>query len=243
MGQVPRYTIIGAGRVARHMCHYLRLLDIPFQQWSRALSQVQLQQALEHSTHVLVLISDAAIEPFIQAHPELSNKTLVHFSGALHTPLAYSAHPLMTFTESLYDLAHYQRMPFVTERNDPSLEKLLPGLSNPSYSIDAEQKALYHALCVTSGNFTTLLWQHCMQLFEQQLNLPEEILLPYLQQITSNIASNPQGALTGPIARGDHITMQRNLAALENTPLHPIYKSFIDTFAQQPTKELCDEHS
>jgi hypothetical protein len=38
---------------------------------------------------------------------------LIHFSGALVTPLATGMHPLMTFTKGFYELADYQKMAFV----------------------------------------------------------------------------------------------------------------------------------
>ncbi len=244
MGQVPQqYTIIGAGRVARHMCQYFNLLGIAYQQWSRQSPIFELEQYVQHSQRVLILISDSAIEKFILEHPCLANKTLIHFSGSLQTKYAYACHPLMTFTESLYDLARYQQIPFILERGGPIFNDLLPELNNPHYFIDAEKKALYHALCVVSGNFSTLLWQRCFNLFEQQLDMPAAILQPYLQQITENLMTQPHRALTGPLARGDLVTMQKNLNALQATELQDLYRSFIKSFSPQHKQELDNEYS
>lgn len=243
MGQVPQYTIIGAGRVARHMCHYFKVLGIAYQQWSRQSPVSVLEKFVKQTPRILILISDSAIEKFILEHPCLANKTLIHFSGSLQTTHAYACHPLMTFTDSLYDLAPYQQIPFILERGGPTFNELLPELNNPHYLIDADKKALYHALCVVSGNFSTLLWQRCFSLFEQQLDLPTAILQPYLQQITENLITQPHRALTGPLARGDLITMQKNIQALQSTELQGLYRSFIETFSPKHQQELDNEYS
>ncbi|HRE32648.1 MAG TPA: DUF2520 domain-containing protein [Candidatus Berkiella sp.] len=69
MRQVPftHYLVIGNGRMARHFCHYLSLLNLPFQTWNRRqYDELSLQQALLTASHVVVLINDAAIESFAQ---------------------------------------------------------------------------------------------------------------------------------------------------------------------------------
>ena len=35
MRQVPRYLIIGNGRMAQYICHYFSALNLSFHQWSR----------------------------------------------------------------------------------------------------------------------------------------------------------------------------------------------------------------
>ena len=98
MGQVPKYLIVGNGKMAKHFGHYLATLNLSFQTWNRQHYSVEtLKHFADDATHILLLISDHAIEPFIKRHPYIQNKTLVHCSGCLETPLAYSAHPLSTF--------------------------------------------------------------------------------------------------------------------------------------------------
>jgi len=158
------YLIIGDGRVARHFGHYLSFLGITFQQWSRSQSNsTALASVAKKSTHVLLLISDTAIESLITDHPSLSDQCCVHFSGALVTDLAYGAHPLMTFGPEFYALEDYQQIPWIIEKEAPPFSELLPGLPNPSFSIEKDKKDYYHALCVMSNNFTTLLWQKFFQ--------------------------------------------------------------------------------
>ncbi len=236
MRQVP-YAVIGAGRVARHFCHYLDLLNIPYRSWSRAHDAPQaLLASLLPCERILLLISDGAIELFIreqlEVHPALKDKTRIHFSGALVTPQAFGAHPLMTFGQDVYSLAHYQKIPFVVEAGAPAFAELLPGLPNAHFTLPAEQKALYHSLCVLSGNFSCLLWQKLFTELEKSLNLPKEIAIPYLEQLTHNLQHRPEEALTGPLARGDQTTLDKNMAALEGDPFQKVYQAFVEAYRE-----------
>lgn len=248
MGQVPqknetslRYALIGSGRLADHFSHYFDLIGINYVQWSRnedpqfnTLSpskepdlKRRLEQTIAPASHVLLLIKDDAIEKFVSQYPFLRDKKLVHFSGALSLDGIDSAHPLMTFTQDLYDIETYQNIPFITERGKHSFHQLFPELGNTSYAIDPEQKALYHSLCVASGNFTALLWSHVIEQMNQHMDLPAHILKPYMTQVFINMIKDPVRALTGPLARKDLTTVQKNLKALDGLPLSDIYKAFL----------------
>lgn len=235
MRQVPThstYTIIGNGRVARHFCYYLSLLHIPYQQWFRGLSDVPLLSLITDCTGpVLLLIHDAAIESFIQQHPYLKNICCVHFSGSLVTDLAYGVHPLMTFASELYSLEVYQRIPWIHDQTTPPFSKLLPGLPNASFVIDAQQRNYYHALCVMANNFTTILWGKFFKEMLSRFEIPAESLLPILQATMENIAKDPKQALTGPLVRGDQMTIDNNLASLEGDDFVGIYKAFVAAYA------------
>lgn len=225
----PVYLLIGSGRLSTHFEAYLRLLGLPVLVWSRRNHlQADLIAKAEQATHILCLISDSAIESFLKENSNLfKEKTVAHMSGSLVSELAPSVHPLMTFRDSaLYDLETYRSIPFVLEKDRKSISELLPGLPNSSFEIEPAQKPLYHALCVMSGNFTTLLWQKAFSDFESKLSLPHEILLPYLKQITRNLEQNPSGALTGPLARKDLATVQRHLQELEGDEFAMVYRGF-----------------
>lgn len=233
MRQVPELAIIGAGRVAKHFCHYFNLIHLPYICWFRAADPLakNLSNFIVNARCVLLLISDAAIEPFVQTHQSLlTGKTLIHCSGQLVTPLAYGAHPLMTFANKLYDLSTYQKIPFILDEGAPALNHLIPGLNNAYYYINKKQKAFYHSLCVMSGNFTCILWQKFADELQKTLQLPIEIIFPYLEQIFCNLNTNPQMALTGPLVRKDKTTITANLNALENDPFQKIYRAFVEVF-------------
>jgi predicted short-subunit dehydrogenase-like oxidoreductase (DUF2520 family) len=223
------YLLIGRGRLSRHIQTYFAMLGLRTAVWSRSDSSEQLAHLAQNSSHILLLISDPAIESFAREHASLfAGRTVVHMSGALSTALAFGAHPLMTFAGSDgYSRAVYESIPFVVEAGGPALDELLPGVPNSSFVLKPELKTLYHALCVMSGNFTVLLWQKAFADFETRLGLPREVLLPYLQQITRNLVSSPDAALTGPLARRDVATVERHLSSLVGDDFEPVYRSFV----------------
>lgn len=244
MRQVPTYLIIGNGRMASHFCHYLNLLGLPFLQWSRKTHITSdLTLNIRKASHIIVLISDSSIPHFLNNLKADSDKVIVHFSGMLSLSGIYSAHPLMTFSYDLYDVATYQQVPFILEEGAPPLNSLLPGLPNQGYYIKPHLKPYYHALCVMSNNFSCLLWQKLFQEISNTFNLPIEIVFPYLMQSFKNLQSNPQGALTGPLVRGDNITINKHLFALEGDNFLGIYQSFVDYFQKTHLKkETPHEH-
>ena len=230
---VPPFGIVGSGRVARHVHHYLTLLGLPVCTWSRRAPEPSPPRALASCPTVLLLIQDAAIEPFIEAWPGLRNRRLVHFSGSLVTPLAAAAHPLMTFGPDLYALDVYRSIPFVLDAGGAAFEELLPGLPNRAFIIPASERPYYHALCVLAGNFSSILWLKLFEEFQTRLKLPASAAHPYLAQVAANLMRDPAHALTGPLARGDAQAVAANLAALEGDPFHAVYTAFVKVYAQR----------
>ncbi|HET6565875.1 MAG TPA: DUF2520 domain-containing protein [Xanthomonadales bacterium] len=243
-----QYAILGGGRLARHMRHYLQQLGLPCTYWARnpdpALNsssitdtEGRLHATVQDASHVLLLVSDDAIASLPRRFPELRDKALVHCSGALGIPGIAGAHPLMTFGLDLYPLETYRRIPFMIDQGF-DMDELLPGLPNPHNHISVEHKAQYHALCVMAGNFPQILWQAVSQRFAL-LGVEDEALAPYLQQVLQNFLANPGSALTGPLARGDSGTIDRNLNALAGDGLQALYQSFVDFHsAEQNCSEL-----
>jgi len=232
MGQVPQggsplFLLIGRGRLSRHLQHYFDDLGLKYRVWNRG--GPPLQDCLEGCSHSLVAISDDALVNFLQQNPALQSTCVVHFSGSQSTPLAWGAHPLMTFTEQLYPVEDYREMHFVVDQDAPPFEALLPGLPNPCQRLSKELKARYHAECVLSGNFTALLWDHFFQVMERQLGLPRQAALPYLRRVAANLQGECP-ALSGPLVRGDRATVQRNLEALAGDPYQHVYTSFVEAY-------------
>lgn len=234
MRQVPgKYLIIGRGRLASHLANYFALADIPFAIWTRDQSFEFLKQLAENSERILLAIKDSAIESFVQQH-RLPVDKVVHFSGTLSTPLAVRLHPLMTFTKDMYTLEDYQKIPFIGEMGQPTLSSLIPELNNPFFTIAKGQQDLYHALCVLSGNGTVVLWQAVINAFSEQLQLPKEVLLPYLERVALNLKHDASSALTGPWVRSDGATISKNQNALSATPLLHLYNSLLNSYQSFP---------
>lgn len=239
------YAIVGGGRLARHFSNYFRLLEIPHRCWARdrrpafntsnqADAETRLRETVAHADRVLLLVSDDAIAGLLKQYPFLHEKRLVHCSGSLSFPGIAGAHPLMTFADRLYDLDTYRSVPFMLEAGN-TFADTLPGLANPHFTVGVEDKALYHALCVTAGNFAQVLWKGVSGRFEKRLGLSAESLHPYLAQVADNFVRAPETALTGPLSRDDRQTLARNINALEGDPLQGLYRAFVE-FHQADTE-------
>lgn len=226
----PHYGIIGNGRMAKHFAHYLSLLDIPYLQWHRGQPEEGLDQMAKQCSPILLLINDDAIQPFVEQHPFLQSTVLIHFSGKLYTPLAYGAHPLSTFFDQLYTYEIYQKIPFICDEGSPAFDKLLPGLTNPHFSIPIASKPFYHALCVLSGNFTVILWQKFFTELEQKFHIPKQQAYPFLEQIMTNLLTDSKNALTGPLVRKDTKTITSHLESLTDDPFQAVYQAFLKAF-------------
>lgn len=237
------YAILGDGRLARHFRHYLGLLGQDTSGWARNPASAfnthrhpdaaeRLRRTVAPASHVLLLVSDDALLPLLRQHPWLHGHRLVHCAGALGLPGVAGAHPLMSFAEALYSLEQYRRIPFLVEAGC-DFRELFPALPNPNHVVDVGDKALYHALCVVAGNFPQILWQAVAERFEGRLGVPATVLQPCLEQVLANFLADPQRALTGPLARGDRLTLARNLAALDGDPLQRLFAAVVGFFQAQ----------
>jgi predicted short-subunit dehydrogenase-like oxidoreductase (DUF2520 family) len=231
----PTYGLIGRGRVATHLARYLELEGIPLIHWNRGMD-LRPGAALRCADILLLAISDDAIEPFIAANGELRDRPLVHFSGSLTTETAHGFHPLMTFGPEPYDLETYRSMAFVAEKAAPPFDTLFPDLCNTCALIETDLKPLYHALCVLSGNFTTILWSKAMQDFEQRLHLPREVLYPFLERTAANTLRQGSAALTGSLARGERGTVERDLEGLAGDPFREVYLAVATALAEKEVR-------
>ena len=244
---MTNYAIVGGGRLARHFSEYFRLLEIPHNCWARDHgspintfnlpdAEQRLKETVSNADRVILLVSDTSITAMLKQYPFLHAKKLIHCRGSMSVPGVAGAHPLMTFTDSLYELDSYQKVPFVVEAGQ-RFTQLFPGLPNPHLVISAQDKARYHAMCVMAGNFSQLMWKGISDRFEQQFELPAKTLHPYLKQIAENFTQAPESALTGPLTRNDGQTITQNLNSLDGDPLQDLYAAFV-RFYQHEGKQV-----
>lgn len=215
--------------MATHMAHYLELESHAVVSWHRGMG-VSPEDTLKTCNPILILISDDAIARFVNEHPFLYNHRSVHFSGSISMAEIPGLHPLMTFGPELYERGTYRTVPFIEEAGSVGFSDVFPYLRNPSFRLDSSLKPLYHALCVMTGNFTTILWSKAIDTFTSTLGLSESVLHPYLRQTCLNIEANGASALTGPLARQDWETVSSNLNALRDDPFKKIYSAFAEVF-------------
>lgn len=221
------YLLVGGGRMARHMGHYLDLLGISWRGWRRGESPEALETAARDARAVLLLISDHALLPFVQEFGGvLGGAPRVHFSGSLEVDGVRCCHPLGSFGPVLHPLSLYRRIVFVCDPGTPDFPTLFPGLPNPYRTLDPGLRGRYHALAVLSGNFTVLLWKKAREEFSR-MGLPSSATEAYMETVFANLSADPESGLTGPLVRDDRETVASNLRALGSDPFAEVYRAFV----------------
>jgi predicted short-subunit dehydrogenase-like oxidoreductase (DUF2520 family) len=232
------YGFVGDGRLSRHWRHYFSSLGIHWKLWSRRLARtggLSPGQALAGCDIILLAVADDAIQPVLDGlrAEGLDDRSFVHFCGGRSFAGAWGAHPLMSFGAALYEPAFYREIPVFAEadgaRPDPAahFRALFPQLPNPCFPLRIEDKAYYHALCALAGGMTAVLWREFFEAMAARFGAPRETLACYPRRIIENVVASADGALTGPVARGDTGTIRTHLDALDGSPLGPVYQAFI----------------
>jgi predicted short-subunit dehydrogenase-like oxidoreductase (DUF2520 family) len=92
------------------------------------------------------------------------------------------------------------------------------------FEIDDEGRAAYHAAASVASNFLVTLQAAAESIAAGAGLEPHEaraLLVPLLRGTVENLAEHgPERALTGPIARGDHATVEAQRAAIEEVAPH-----------------------
>lgn len=230
---LSKYLIIGSGRMARHLLQYFSLIlkdthDAKFiiDHWIRTQGPELLQEKIKNCTHILVAISDSSLSEFIQNNLISTGKIIIHFSGALNIDGTISTHPLMSFSHDLYSFEVYKQIHFAVTGTS-TLQNIFPMFENEFTEVLPKDKALYHAYCVMSGNLPVILWSQILKELEK-LQFPPHILDLYLNQVLQNFIHLRDKALTGPIARKDQVTIQKNIEALPQPEFKKIYQLFTE---------------
>jgi len=158
---------------------------------------------------------------------------VIHVSGA--QPLAVlepararghavgSFHPFQSFPVERRPAAFRGSLVGVDASNDAllaQLEQLARGIGARPRRVPDDQRALYHVAAVLSSNLLLGLIATAAGVLESVGWSREEALqalLPLLAGVVENISSEGlEGALIGPIRRGDRQTVEKHLAELES---------------------------
>src|SRR4051794_8986794 len=144
-----------------------------------------------------------------------------HCSGATTLdPLlpheAFSIHPLMTVTGADTSFAGATcAVAGSTPRALQTAHELAARLGMTAVEIDDADRAAYHAAASMASNFLVTL-EAAAERVLATAGADRELLVPLVRATVENWAAlGPERALTGPIARGDEVTVERQRAALE----------------------------
>jgi predicted short-subunit dehydrogenase-like oxidoreductase (DUF2520 family) len=232
--------------VARRLTRARRAASL-FTKQPKALSHAQLNK-LPNSELILIATPDDAITTTVDRLADSQKggppgRTVLHTSGALSSkvlsPLAKvgfhtgSLHPLVSVSDPVSG-ARNLRDAFYCLEGDPAALRvarlLVRDLGGHSFSIDAGNKALYHAAAVMASGHMVALFDIASELLARcglDLKSARRVLMPLVESTVRNLlSSDPARALTGTFARGDLATVQRHLEALGANGLRDALRAY-----------------
>lgn len=183
---------------------------------------------------VIISVQDGEIDAVVQGlETKLSSGTVVlHTSGSLSSailaPLAETAgasvgsmHPLISFSDPVLGSEQFSKGYFCVEGGDRAVttaQEMVKALGGTAFSIESGRKSLYHAAAVTAcGHVVALLDIAFGLLAECGLSKEDaqRALLPLVESTVRNLGTqSSEDALTGPFARADVSTVERNIEAV-----------------------------
>jgi predicted short-subunit dehydrogenase-like oxidoreductase (DUF2520 family) len=196
---------------------------------------------------VCICVPDAAIASVAEALAEVDHpwaRTIAaHTSGAetaaVLAPLrekgaaTMSFHPLQTFADETPPEA-FEGIAVGLEGDDRAVavgEALARTLGARPVRLTANNKAQYHCAAALASNGLVALMGVVGELLDvsgpnAEASSPLDLVGPLIEQTLENLRrGTPEGALTGPVARGDEETIQAHLDALAADEPHlvPLY--------------------
>ena len=193
----PAFTLLGRGRAGRALA----------QAWGPRAALVD--HAARPGGLVVLAVPDHAIPALAQAFPG----RCVHLSGSLHLSGVPSAHPLTSFDGQARD---WRGTPLaLTGAVPPVLVAAFGDLGFLPFDLPADLKPLYHAAAVLACGHAATLWLGAEALLRDRgVPLPGRGLRPLAEATLRNLEVHGGAGRTGPFARGDEATIQRDAAAL-----------------------------
>ncbi len=232
--ELPPLAIVGPGRLGRSLAALLEARGIPAPLVGRG-------EPLPPAQLLLLTVPDRVLPALAPSLPEGS--VVLHCSGAAevsvlrpHRP-AGSWHPLMTFPGPEVALPDLRGVP-VAIAGDPealvAARSLAVALGMEPFHVPGDRR-LYHASAVLAGNLATVLLAEAARALEAagvEAGAARRALLPLARTSLENAVADPARALTGPVARGDHGTLQGHRDALQAAGLDDLVE-LVDLLASR----------
>ncbi len=241
--QTP-WVIVGCGRVGSALALFAQHIGVEVRTvWDRSREPAvgathQLTGPIESlaphvaGAAVFLTVSDDALAEVATRMAAFSDDAalVVHCSGSLASTLlsecgitapVASVHPLLAIAQPAEAVAQFGEAAWTIEGHPSGLSWARAWLSLVGVepvTIAAERKILYHAAAVTSAGLVVALMDVAFEMAETAGLTPSEarrMLLPLAHSSLNNLTSLPPSqALTGPVARGDEVTITQHLAAM-----------------------------
>mgnify|MGYP000962333426 CR=1 FL=1 len=207
------------------------------------------EEVVRRSEVVILAVPDDQIGPLVSGLADLgawqTGHIVIHLSGASGVGLLAPAstagaiplaiHPAMTFTGTSVDVARLVGTPFAVTAAAPFLpiaQALVVEMGGEPVHVAEADRALYHAaLAHASNHLVTLLGQSQQMLASIGIEDPARYLGPLVRATVDNALASGEGALTGPVARGDAGTLDAHLNALIEYTDHENTQDIADSYA------------
>lgn len=216
---------------------------------------------LGHCDLLLISAKDSAISEIallLAACDIHDYPRVVHFSGCLSSDVLMplkdkgasvaSCHPMRSFSGNELSQEAFKGTFCAVEGDETASEKiieLMNALGATAYPIHKDGKASYHIAGVMASNYLIALIQAahlCLEKAAVPNDFQKPLILSLMQSTLDNYqkATNPQAALTGPIARADGKTIGRHVMALsEREALLALYQQ-LGHFLLEEVADLSD---
>jgi predicted short-subunit dehydrogenase-like oxidoreductase (DUF2520 family) len=223
-----RLAVIGRGRLGAALAPALRNAGYEVQ------GPLGRDADAREADAVLLCVPDGEISAAATA--VAPGRLVGHCSGATGLePLApherFSLHPLMTVTPEGARFAGAGAAIAGSTPRALSLARELAGaLGLRAVQIAEEDRAAYHAAGSIASNFLVTI-EAAAERIAATAGLDRELLLPLVRASVENWGrSGAERALTGPVARGDEATIERQRAAIEARAgdLLPLFDALVD---------------
>lgn len=183
--------------------------------------------------HFLVIATpDDVVADVAAAVQPAPTTVVVHLSGSrglaeLEThPRRAAMHPLVALPTP--ELGARQMVgAWFAVAGDKAVYELVDAVSGRSFTIDDDERALYHAAaCVAANHLVALMGQ--VERLARAVDVPVQAYLELAESTLANVeVLGARRALTGPAARGDDGTIARHLEALPADE-RPAYEAMVD---------------
>ncbi len=203
--------------------------------------------ALRRADVWMLAVGDDQIAPVcaqLTAAGLLQGAVVFHCSGAkssaeLTAPgaLVASVHPVRSFADPAAVAQDFAGTFCGVEGDAAALAQLAPALAAIGARmvvIDAAAKTVYHAAAVFASNYLVTVVDAALRAY-QAAGIPADVALDLARPLAAETLNNvfrlgPEAALSGPIARGDLVTVARQQQAIDgwHPPTGALYAALAD---------------
>ncbi|WP_315296014.1 DUF2520 domain-containing protein [Rothia mucilaginosa] len=236
------HTIVGVHGVSEASQERAAMLlpDVPL---------LPVEQIAERSELLILAVPDDELPGLVtylaSSGSITAGQILVHTSGRHGTEVLAPAtalgaiglaiHPAMTFTGMSVDLQRLNGTCFAVTGPAPFIpiaQALVVEMGGEPVHVAEADRALYHAALAHAANhLVTILGQSQQMLASIGIEDPARYMGPLVRAAVDNALASGEGALTGPVARGDAGTVKAHLQALNEYSEHEKTGDITDSYA------------